>query len=1246
MLWVTFTNWIFTMVPLNVRAAIVGAPRQPKEKDSTLKVGDEPPTSDLRNISVMVKSAKCLPKMDLSGKADPYVTIHIGAKEKKTAVIKKTLDPTWNESFMFELRQNSTANIVFTVMDRDNVGHDEPMGYVSIPVQEVFEQQNIEREYELMHKDGKAKNETLLNDKGESAKLSLLLSYSQEEHSGDAEWLNGVIRKAYRVIRPKVNKQVQEQLNATFAGLGIPVIKLELASFSIGQSSPWLMGLELLPSRSDQDIQVNSTLRWVADGEFVIKVLAKAGPLSISVAVSDLEIQFPAWIQVRLQAKDPAAPAMSALQLAATDEPTVRFSISFGGVSTASIPGVESAIDYAIRRALKSALVLPNKMPAVDPEKMVLPLEPAQKTAVGRVSVKFYEGDDLKIPGSGVFQGIVDAVGTCDPYIFAQLGPDKKTTKTISNSTKPKWNEFAEFLVQDEEKDTLLIDVLDAGPVNAASMGKVEIKVATLLETKGWTEGWYELQGNDIRQGKIRMAVEYAKLVPDDGPKVALPEIEPGEAAVTDVTAKPNGEGEREFLPPPEEPKEPPKIGKMLIRVISASDLPAMDIGGKSDPYVVISSPVTGSGDPDGKNIQYLKRKTKTVKENLNPIWEEEFGYMESMDEANMKKIITLHVKDADQFGTDEWMGKIQLHISDIMAAGENGEEKEFDILGKEKALLKDKNGKQSKLKVFYSFSESAMDAATDVGAEWLNGVLRKGFRLFGKTIDDQVKASMKTTFENLGPITGVKKIELENFSIGRESPWIMEMKLLSTRSDQDIQLMTRLRWVTDGKMMLKIKVTTSAGVSLTVTAKNLELEFPAWIKAGIQSGLEEGADEAWAKAKVAAKKAWEEAQAAAKEKGEEGTEWVEPPAEPPVLTGYKVAATEEPILKFKLALGGMSFGSIPGLEDTLDGAIRSAIHNALVLPNAIASNFVDVVPKLTDLEKKAVGRLSIKVYEAEGLVDPDAWGTCDPFVGITLPSSKSEDKQPKKTKTVYNTTSPRWNTFLEMLVLEPSTDKLKIEVLDEDLYKTDTLGTLTLQVREFVAVVGWTEKWYTLNGGSGAKVRLGVCYEKIAPEEGPPAPPDPTKKPNKKAEQAAVAERFFAEPTGPRGKLLVNVAKAAKLPKMDFFGGADPFVIVRHGAEEVKTKVIKKELNPAWDEKLELKYQGEQATLIFEVKDWEKVGKNETMGFVRVPWADVEAGDGEVKEYPIITRDGDDVKDGKGEASKLFVGIKLQLDA
>eukprot|EP00961_Rhodomonas_salina_P042334 569113-Rhodomonas_salina.1 len=73
-------------------------------------------------------------------------------------------------------------------------------------------------------------------------------------------------------------------------------------------------------------------------------------------------------------------------------------------------------------------------------------------------------------------------------------------------------------------------------------------------------------------------------------------------------------------------------------------------------------------------------------------------------------------------------------------------------------------------------------------------------------------------------------------------------------------------------------------------------------------------------------------------------------------------------------------------------------------------------------------------------------------------------------------------------------------------------------------------------------------------------------------------AEIDSVVPGGGGGTLLRrahrSARQAAKLPKMDFFGGADPFVIVRHGAEEVKTKVIKKELNPAWDEKLELKYQ------------------------------------------------------------------------
>lgn len=37
--------------------------------------------------------------MDLNGKADPYVVLHLGTKMFKTPIIKKTLSPKWNHEF-------------------------------------------------------------------------------------------------------------------------------------------------------------------------------------------------------------------------------------------------------------------------------------------------------------------------------------------------------------------------------------------------------------------------------------------------------------------------------------------------------------------------------------------------------------------------------------------------------------------------------------------------------------------------------------------------------------------------------------------------------------------------------------------------------------------------------------------------------------------------------------------------------------------------------------------------------------------------------------------------------------------------------------------------------------------------------------------------------------------------------------------------------------------------------------------
>ena len=52
--------------------------------------------------------------------------------------------------------------------------------------------------------------------------------------------------------------------------------------------------------------------------------------------------------------------------------------------------------------------------------------------------------------------------------------------------------------------------------------------------------------------------------------------------------------------------------GKLVIAVIEAKALKAVDFGGTSDPYVVV-------------DVGDMTKKTKHVTKNLNPSWNEQF---------------------------------------------------------------------------------------------------------------------------------------------------------------------------------------------------------------------------------------------------------------------------------------------------------------------------------------------------------------------------------------------------------------------------------------------------------------------------------------------------------------------------------------------------------------------------------------------------------------------------------------------
>lgn len=93
-------------------------------------------------LGVVVLKARNLPKMDISGLSDPYVKIYIlynGQRiaKKKTHVKKRTLNPVFNESFLFDVPYNEglqNISLELLVLDWDRMTKNEVVGRLEIGV--------------------------------------------------------------------------------------------------------------------------------------------------------------------------------------------------------------------------------------------------------------------------------------------------------------------------------------------------------------------------------------------------------------------------------------------------------------------------------------------------------------------------------------------------------------------------------------------------------------------------------------------------------------------------------------------------------------------------------------------------------------------------------------------------------------------------------------------------------------------------------------------------------------------------------------------------------------------------------------------------------------------------------------------------------------------------------------------------------------------------------------------------------
>jgi len=246
---------------------------------------------------------------------------------------------------------------------------------------------------------------------------------------------------------------------------------------------------------------------------------------------------------------------------------------------------------------------------------------------------------------------------------------------------------------------------------------------------------------------------------------------------------------------------------------------------------------------------------------------------------------------------------------------------------------------------------------------------------------------------------------------------------------------------------------------------------------------------------------------------------------------------------------------------------------------------------------REAEGVLRIHLKRGQGLQATDTGflqsGKSDPFVEIIA------GEQAKKSAVIEKTTEPVWDEEIEF---EGKMEDFIFNPIVFKVFDADMLGTRE-SLGECQVGIGMLQRTRakTFNEDLSTQGNLDFRVTWAAGE---------------KAGMRTAADRA-AEIK--KGRLMVHVKQAVDLMASDTgflqSGKSDPYVVVRVGGQEQKTKTISKDLNPVWDETLTFEaavdlFVGTQ--LEFEIFDSDLIGSDESLGELQVGlekmWDDAKA--------------------------------------
>ncbi|KAF7077878.1 hypothetical protein CFC21_082383 [Triticum aestivum] len=466
------------------------------------------------------------------------------------------------------------------------------------------------------------------------------VSFNQKQK---LKWLNQELVKIWPFVNEAASELIKSSVEPVFEQYKSFILaSIHFSKLTLGTVAPQFTGVQILDSDS-AGITMELDMQWDGNPNIVLDIQTTLG---ISLPVQVKNIGFTGTLRLLFKPLVAELPCFGAVCVSLREKSKVDFTLKVVGGEMTAIPGISDAIEGTIRDTIEDTLTWPNRIivPIVPGDYSDLELKP-----VGLLEVKLVEARDLKNK---------DLVGKSDPFAVLYIRPlsaKTKKSKTINNDLNPIWNEHYEFVVEDSSTQHLTVKIYDdegLQPSEIIGCARVDLSDVTPGKVKDvWLElvKDLEIQRDKKPRGQVHLELLYYPFEKQEG--VSNPFA--GQIQLTSLEKVLKTESNGYDV---NQRKNVITRGVLSVTVISAEDIPAMDVMGKADPFVVL---YLKKGE--------TKKKTRVVTETLNPIWNQTFDFV--VEDA-LHDLLIVEVWDHDTFGKD-YIGRCILTLTRAILEGE-----------------------------------------------------------------------------------------------------------------------------------------------------------------------------------------------------------------------------------------------------------------------------------------------------------------------------------------------------------------------------------------------------------------------------------------------------------------------------------------------------------------------------------------------------------------------------------------------